>query len=66
MYANIGGLLAGLVGFVILVVSYVVFSQKVYVRSDYLVIFLILNIAIAVYLIVSAYYRSEYETRITL
>jgi hypothetical protein len=63
-YANIGALVAALVGFATLAVSYVFYMKKTYIRSDYLVIFVIVNICIAIFLAVFYYYKSDHEISI--
>jgi hypothetical protein len=58
-YANIGALVAALAGFVVLAVSYVFWTQKSYIRSDYLVIFVIVNFCIWVGALVFYYYKTD-------
>jgi hypothetical protein len=64
-YANIGALVAALAGFVVLAVSYVFWTQKSYIRSDYLVIFVIVNFCIWVGALVFYYYKTDKEINIT-
>ena len=61
--ANIGGLLASLVAFAILAVSYVMYVEKVPIRSDFMVYFMLLNIALLVGLFVAWYYTTDREIR---
>ena len=65
-YANIGALVAALAGFVVLAVSYVFWTQKSYIRSDYLVIFVIINFCIWVGALVFYYYKTDNEIKITV
>jgi hypothetical protein len=65
-YANIGALVAALAGFVVLAVSYVFWTQKSYIRSDYLVIFVIVNVCIWIGALVFYYYKSDHEIKITV
>lgn len=65
-YANIGALVAALAGFVVLAVSYVFWTQKSYIRSDYLVMFVIINFCIWVGAIVFYYYKTDHEIKITV
>lgn len=65
-YANIGALVAALVGFVVLAVSYVFWTQKSYIRSDYLVIFVIVNLCVWIGALVFYYYKSDNEIKITV
>jgi hypothetical protein len=65
-YANIGALVAALAGFVVLAVSYVFWTQKSYIRSDYLVIFVIINFCIWVGALVFYYYKTDHEIKITV
>ena len=60
---NVGGLLSALVGFLVLVVGYVGFVEKVPIRSDYMVYFMAVNIALLVGVFVSWYYTTEREIR---
>lgn len=62
-YANLVALFVAFVAFAILVVSYVFFGQKSYIRSDYLVVFIILNIVIAVFFGVYLYYKTDNEIK---
>jgi hypothetical protein len=65
-YANIGALVAALAGFVVLAVSYVFWTQKSYIRSDYLVIFVIINFCVWVGALVFYYYKTDNEIKITV
>jgi hypothetical protein len=60
---NVGGLLSAIVGFIILVVGYIAFVEKVPIRSDFMVYFMLLNIALLVGLFVAWYYTTDREIR---
>jgi hypothetical protein len=56
---NIAGLIAGLVGFAILVVGYTMFVDKRPIRSDYMVVFFLFTIALLTGAIVTVLYARE-------
>jgi uncharacterized protein YacL len=64
LYANLGGLVAGLVAFVLVAVSYFLFSQPFKLSMTMVVPFVLLNIFLAVYLLIMIYYNSEFQTRV--
>ena len=66
MYANIGGLLAALIVFVVIAGSYFMFSQKMMIRSDYFIILFILALALVAYLVVKIYYEMQFSTKVTV
>jgi len=51
LYGNLVGLGAALATFAVLAVSYVFFVKKEFIRSDYLVGFMILNGCVFIYLV---------------
>ena len=61
---NIGGLLASIVAFVILVAGYVLISEKRPMRSDYVVYFFIVNVVLFVGIMVSYYYQQDRQITI--
>ena len=63
--ANIGGLLASIVAFCILVVGYVFISEKRMMRSDYMYYFLIVNITLFTGVMVAWYYTKDREINIS-
>ena len=66
VYANIGGLLAALIMFVIVAGSYFMFAQKMMIRSDYFIILFIIALALVAYLVVQAYYSSQFNTTVSV
>ena len=56
LYANVGGLLAALIVFVIVTGSYFMFAQKTMIRSDYFIMLFILALALVAFLVVKTYY----------
>ena len=66
VYANIGGLLAALIVFVIIAGSYFMFSQKTMIRSDYFIVLFILALALVAYLVVQAYYSTQFNTTVSV
>lgn len=66
MYANIGGLLAALIVFVIIAGSYFMFAQKMMIRSDYFIVLFILALALVAYLVVQAYYSTQFNTTVSV
>jgi len=66
LYANLGGLLVGLVAFVLVAVSYFVYTQKTMISTSYVVPFVLVNLALAVYLIIQVSYTMEFQEKITL
>ena len=60
---NVGGLLSALVGFLVLIIGYIGFVEKVPVRSDFMVYLMVVNIALLVGVFVSWYYTTEREIR---
>jgi hypothetical protein len=66
MFANIGGLLAALIVFVVLAGSYFMFAQKIMIRSDYFIVLFILALALVAYLTVRAYYDTQFNTKVSV
>ena len=66
MYANIGGLLAALIMFVVIAGSYFMFAQKMMIRSDYFIVLFILALSLVAYLVVRAYYSTQFNTSVTV
>lgn len=66
MYANIGGLLAALIVFVIIAGSYFMFAQKMMIRSDYFIVLFILALALVAYLVVQVYYSAQFNTTVSV
>ena len=66
VYANIGGLLAALIVFVIVAGSYFMFAQKMMIRSDYFIILFIIALALVAYLVVQAYYSAQFNTTVSV
>ena len=66
VYANIGGLLAALIVFVIIAGSYFMFAQKMMIRSDYFIVLFILALALVAYLVVQAYYSTQFNTTVSV
>jgi hypothetical protein len=66
LYANLGGLLAGLVAFILVAISYFVFTQKTMMSTSYVVPFVLVNLALAVYLVIQVSYTMEFQEKITL
>ena len=66
VYANIGGLLAALIVFVIIAGSYFMFAQKMMIRSDYFIILFILALALVAYLVVKVYYEMQFSTTVSV
>lgn len=64
MYANLGGLLAGLVAFVLVAVSYFLFTKPFRLDMSTVVPLVLINLFLAVYLIIMIYYNSEFQTRV--
>ena len=64
LYANLGGLLAGLVAFVLVALSYFMFSQPFKLGMTTVVPLVLINLFLAVYLIIMIYYNSEFQTRV--
>lgn len=64
VYANIGGLLAALVVFVVVAGSYFMFAQKMMIRSDYFIVLFILALALVAYLVVKIYYEMQFSTKV--
>ena len=62
-YASIVALFVSLVTFGILVVSYIFFTQKSYIRSDYLVIAIIGILTLATFFGVFLYYKTDNEIK---
>ena len=62
---DIGGLLAGIVGFVILVAGYVLIVDKKPIRSDYMFYFFLVNVALLTGVVVSWYYKADRQITIT-
>ena len=60
LYSDLAGLAVGLAAFAILAVSWFFFTQKRPMRSDLLVVLVIVNIAIAAGLIVVYLYRDAW------
>uniref|UniRef100_A0A6C0HKK8 Uncharacterized protein n=1 Tax=viral metagenome TaxID=1070528 RepID=A0A6C0HKK8_9ZZZZ len=60
LYADLVGLGAGLAVFAILAVSWFVFVQKRPMRSDFLVVLVLINVAFAAALIVTYVYRDTW------
>jgi ABC-type nickel/cobalt efflux system permease component RcnA len=61
---NIGGLLAGIVAFIILVGGYVLIVEKKPIRSDYVFYFSIVNVALLTGIGIAWYYRNVREINI--
>jgi hypothetical protein len=66
VYANIGGLLAALIVFVIIAGSYFMFAQKMMIRSDYFIVLFILALALVAYLVVQVYYSAQFNTTVSV
>lgn len=66
LYANIGGLLAALIVFVIVTGSYFMFAQKMMIRSDYFIVLFILALALVAFLVVKTYYSLQFNTTVTV
>ena len=66
VYANIGGLLAALIMFVVIAGSYFMFAQKMMIRSDYFIVLFILAISLVAYLVVRAYYSTQFNTSVSV
>jgi hypothetical protein len=66
LYANVGGLFAALVVFVVITGSYFMFAQKMMIRSDYFVVLFILALALVAYLVVKVYYETQFGTTVTI
>jgi len=66
MFANIGGLLAALIVFVVVAGSYFMFAQKMMIRSDYFIVLFILALALVAYLTVRAYYDTQFNTKVSV
>jgi hypothetical protein len=66
MFANIGGLLAALIVFVVVAGSYFMFAQKIMIRSDYFIVLFILALALVAYLTVRAYYDTQFNTKVSV
>ena len=66
LYANVGGLLAALIVFVIITGSYFMFAQKTMIRSDYFIILFILALALVAFLVVKTYYALQFNTTVTV
>jgi hypothetical protein len=66
VYANIGGLLAALIVFVIIAGSYFMFAQKMMIRSDYFIVLFILALALVAYLVVKVYYEMQFSTTVSV
>ena len=64
LYANLGGLVAGLVAFVLVAVSYFLFTQPFKLSMSMVVPFALVNIFLAVYLLIMIYYNSEFQTKV--
>lgn len=64
MYANLGGLLAGLVAFVLVALSYFLFSRPFKVGMTTVVPLVLINLFLAVYLVIMIYYNSEFQTKV--
>jgi CHASE2 domain-containing sensor protein len=64
VYANLGGLLAGLVAFVLVALSYFMFSQPFKLGMTTVVPLVLINLFLAVYLIIMIYYNSEFQTKV--
>ena len=62
---DIGGLLAGIVGFVILVAGYVFIIDKKPIRSDYMFYFFLVNVALLTGVVVSWYYKADRQITAT-
>jgi len=63
LFGNLVGLGVALATFAILAVSYVFFTKKDYMRSDYLVIFMIVNAVLFIFLVSSALYTEDRSIR---
>lgn len=66
MFANIGGLLAALIVFVVIAGSYFMFAQKMMIRSDYFIVLFILALSLVAYLTVRAYYDTQFNTKVSV
>jgi hypothetical protein len=66
MFANIGGLLAALIVFVVVAGSYFMFAQKMMIRSDYFIVLFILALSLVAYLTVRAYYDTQFNTKVSV
>jgi hypothetical protein len=66
LYANLGGLLAGLVAFVLVALSYFMFSQPFKLGMTTVVPLVLINLFLAVYLIIMIYYNSEFQTKVEI
>jgi hypothetical protein len=64
VYANLGGLLAGLVAFVLVALSYFMFSKPYTLGMSTVVPLVLINLFLVVYLIIMIYYNSEFQTRV--
>ena len=64
VYANLGGLLAGLVAFVLVALSYFLFSKPFTLGMSTVVPLVLINLFLAVYLIIMIYYNSEFQTKV--
>jgi uncharacterized protein YacL len=64
VYANLGGLLAGLVAFVLVALSYFLFSKPFKLGMTTVVPLVLINIFLAVYLVIMIYYNSEFQTKV--
>jgi len=64
VYANLGGLLAGLVAFVLVALSYFMFSQPFKLGMTTVVPLVLINLFLAVYLLIMIYYNSEFQTKV--
>jgi len=51
LYGNLFGLGAALATFAVLFVSYLVFMQKIQIRTEFIIFFMIINLCIFVFLI---------------
>lgn len=64
VYANLGGLLAGLVAFVLVALSYFLFSKPFKLGMTTVVPLVLINLFLAVYLVIMIYYNSEFQTKV--
>jgi len=58
---NIGGLLVGLLAFAILVGGYTMLADKKPIRSDYVFLLTIVNVAIFIGIMVAIFYKKDQE-----
>lgn len=63
LYGNLVGLVAALATFAILAVSYVFFMKKDYIRSDFLVLFMIANAVLFIFLVGFVLYTEDRSIR---